>query len=207
MTKSALVCLAPGSEEMEAVTTIDLLIRANVDVTTASVACDGNLTIVCSRGVTLIADTPLVNVADNKFDVIVLPGGVKGAECFQTNPLLIEKIRQTHLDGYYVAAICASPALVLEYHDIFPESNMTCYPALKNKIAAQKWVDRRVCYDKRFKLITSQGPGTAIDFSLKIIECLQGAQKAADVAKQLILPPGIYDYQSVNKEEPCQNKA
>lgn len=201
MTKSALVCLAPGSEEIEAVTTIDLLIRADIDVTTASVADDGNLTIVCSRGVKLIVDIPLVNVADKKFDVIVLPGGLKGAECFQNNPLLIEKIRQTHLDGNYVAAICASPALVLEYHNLFPDSNMTGYPALKNKIVDQKWVDRRVCYDKRFKLITSQGPGTTIDFSLKIIECLQGAQKAAEVAKQLILPHGIYDYQSINDEE------
>ena len=82
MSASALICLAPGSEETEAVTTIDLLVRGGVKVTTASVASDGGLTIVCSRGVKLLADAPLVEVADGDFDIIVLPGGIKGAECF-----------------------------------------------------------------------------------------------------------------------------
>lgn len=74
MTASALVCLAPGSEETEAVTTIDLLVRAGIQVTLASVASDGNLEIVCSRGVRLLADAPLAAVADRPFDVLVLPG-------------------------------------------------------------------------------------------------------------------------------------
>ncbi len=72
MSASALICLAPGSEETEAVTTIDLLVRGGVKVTTASVASDGSLTIVCSRGVKLLADAPLVEVADGDFDIIVL---------------------------------------------------------------------------------------------------------------------------------------
>ena len=71
MSAQALVCLAPGSEETEAVTTIDLLVRGGIKVTTASVASDGNLTIVCSRGVKLLADAPLVEVADGDFDIIV----------------------------------------------------------------------------------------------------------------------------------------
>ncbi|MGL4719928.1 MAG: DJ-1/PfpI family protein, partial [Kluyvera intermedia] len=75
MSASALICLAPGSEEMEAVTTIDLLVRGGIQVTTASVASDGNLTITCSRGVKLLADAPLVEVADGDFDIIILPGG------------------------------------------------------------------------------------------------------------------------------------
>ena len=79
MSASALICLAPGSEETEAVTTIDLLVRGGVKVTTASVASDGGLTIVCSRGVKLLADAPLVEVADGDFDIIVLPGGIKPA--------------------------------------------------------------------------------------------------------------------------------
>ncbi|VFT75550.1 DJ-1 family protein [Klebsiella aerogenes] len=86
MSASALICLAPGSEETEAVTTIDLLVRGGVKVTTASVASDGGLTIVCSRGVKLLADAPLVEVADGDFDIIVLPGGIKGAECFRDSP-------------------------------------------------------------------------------------------------------------------------
>ncbi|MBE8372223.1 DJ-1/PfpI family protein, partial [Leptospira borgpetersenii serovar Hardjo-bovis] len=94
MSASALVCLAPGTEETEAVTTIDLLVRGGINVTTASVAGDGNLTITCSRGVRLLADAPLVEVADGDFDVIVLPGGLKGAEAFRDSPLLVETVRQ-----------------------------------------------------------------------------------------------------------------
>lgn len=111
MSVSALVCLAPGSEETEAVTTIDLLVRAVVKVTTASVAADGDLTIVCSRGVKLLANALLVSIADQPFNAIVLPGGMQGAECFRDSPLLIEKVRQTHLQGNIVAAhLCRARA-------------------------------------------------------------------------------------------------
>ncbi|SQL15833.1 DJ-1 family protein [Escherichia coli] len=99
MSASALVCLAPGSEETEAVTTIDLLVRGGIKVTTASVASDGNLAITCSRGVKLLADAPLVEVADGEYDVIVLPGGIKGAECFRDRTLLVETVKQFHRAG------------------------------------------------------------------------------------------------------------
>ena len=108
MSASALVCLAPGSEEMEAVTTIDLMVRGGIAVTTASVASDGNLAITCSRGVKILADAPLVQVADGDYDIIVLPGGLKGAECFRDSPLLVETVRQFHLSGRIVATICAA---------------------------------------------------------------------------------------------------
>ncbi|ATM84896.1 protein deglycase YajL [Yersinia massiliensis] len=194
MNVSALVCLAPGSEETEAVTTIDVLVRAGIEVTTASVASDGALEIVCSRGVRLLADTRLVDVADQKFDVVVLPGGIKGAECFRDSPLLVATVRQTHNEGRLVAAICAAPALVLEHHNLFPVGNMTGYPALKDKIDATKWMDQRVVYDRRVNLVTSQGPGTSIDFALKIVFLLLGREKAEEIAWQLVLPPGIYNY-------------
>ena len=180
MSASALVCLAPGSEETEAVTTIDLLVRGGIKVTTASVASDGNLAITCSRGVKLLADAPLVEVADGEYDVIVLPGGIKGAEF--------------HRSGRIVAAICAAPATVLVPHDIFPIGNMTGFPTLKDKIPAEQWQDKRVVWDARVKLLTSQGPGTAIDFGLKIIDLLVGREKAHHVASQLVMAAGIYNY-------------
>ena len=155
MNVSALVCLAPGTEETEAVTTIDLLVRAGIQVTTASVASDGALTIVCSRGVKLIADAPLVDVADGEFDVSVLPG------------------------------------TVLIPHDLFPLGNMTGFPGLKATIPPEKWMDKRAYYDDRVKLLTSQGPGTSIDFALKIIDLLIGKEKAAEVAAQLVVASGI----------------
>lgn len=194
MTLSVLVCLAPGSEEIEAVTAIDILVRAGINVSTASVASDNSLEITCSRGVKLLADTPLKTVATKHFDALVLPGGVKGAECFRDNPLLIKKIRQTHDQNNIVAAICAVPALVLEYHNLFPNANMTGFPGLKEKIATGKWIDQRVVYDPPTKLLTSQGPATAMDFALKLVALLSGQAQAATVATQLVLPTGIYNY-------------
>ncbi|EKM0363824.1 protein deglycase YajL [Cronobacter turicensis] len=194
MSASALVCLAPGTEETEAVTTIDLLVRGGINVTTASVAGDGNLTITCSRGVRLLADAPLVEVADGDFDVIVLPGGLKGAEAFRDSPLLVETVRQFHLSGRIVAAICAAAGTVLVPHELFPLGNMTGFPALKETIPDDQWQDKRVVWDPRVNLLTSQGPGTAIDFALKIIDLLVGREKAHEVAGQLVLAAGIYSY-------------
>ncbi|ELQ6133212.1 protein deglycase YajL [Cronobacter dublinensis] len=194
MSASALVCLAPGTEETEAVTTIDLLVRGGINVTTASVASDGNLTITCSRGVRLLADAPLVEVADGDFDVIVLPGGLKGAEAFRDSPLLVETVRQFHLSGRIVAAICAAAGTVLVPHELFPIGNMTGSPALKETIPEEQWQDKRVVWDPRVNLLTSQGPGTAIDFALKIIDVLVGREKAHEVAGQLVMAAGIYSY-------------
>ncbi|EGT4276465.1 protein deglycase YajL [Cronobacter sakazakii] len=194
MSASALVCLAPGTEETEAVTAIDLLVRGGINVTTASVASDGNLTITCSRGVRLLADAPLVEVADGDFDVIVLPGGLKGAEAFRDSPLLVETVRQFHLSGRIVAAICAAAGTVLVPHELFPIGNMTGFPALKETIPDDQWQDKRVVWDPRVNLLTSQGPGTAIDFALKIIDLLVGREKAHEVAGQLVLAAGIYSY-------------
>ncbi len=194
MSASALICLAPGSEEMEAVTTIDLLVRGGIQVTTASVAGDGNLTITCSRGVKLLADAPLVEVADGDFDIIILPGGIKGAEYFRDSPLLVETVRQFHLSGRIVAAICAAAAAVLVPHDLFPIGNMTGFPALKDQIPEGQWQDKRVVWDPRVNLLTSQGPGTAIDFGLKIVELLVGREKAYEISTQLVMAAGIYNH-------------
>lgn len=191
---SVLVCLAPGSEETEAVTTIDLLVRAGIHVVTASVADNGEREIVCSRGVRLLADAPLVQVADDEFDAIVLPGGLKGAECFRDSPLLIETVRQFHVSGRIVAAMCAAPGTVLIPHDLFPVGNMTGFPGLKATIPEEKWMDRRVVWDRRVNLLTSQAPGTTIDFALKLIDLLAGKEKAREVGEQLVLAAGIYDY-------------
>nr|WP_024967254.1 protein deglycase YajL [Pantoea sp. IMH] len=191
---SVLVCLAPGSEETEAVTTIDLLVRAGLNVTSASVTDDGSREIVCSRGVRLMADAPLVEVADNDFDAIVLPGGLKGAEAFRDSPLLVETVRQFHLAGRIVAAICAATGTVLVPHNLFPVGNMTGFPGLKETIPEEKWMDKRVVWDPRVNLLTSQGPGTAMDFALKLIDLLVSKEKAHEVASQLVLAAGIYDY-------------
>jgi DJ-1 family protein len=194
MSATALVCLAPGSEETEAVTTIDLLVRGGIQVTTASVASDGERVITCSRGVKLLADAPLVQVADGEFDAIILPGGLKGAEYMRDSALLVETVKQFHRSGRIVAAICAAAGTVLVPHDIFPIGNITGFPALKDTIPEDQWQDKRVVWDPRVNLLTSQGPGTSIDFGLKLIDLLVGREKAHEVASSLVLPAGIYNY-------------
>jgi protein deglycase len=194
MSASALVCLAPGSEEMEAVTTIDLLVRGGIKVTTASVASDGDRVIICSRGVKLLADAPLVQVADGDYDAIILPGGLKGAECFRDSPILVETVKQFHRSGRIVATLCAAAGTVLVPHEIFPIGNMTGFPGLKETIPQDQWQDKRVVWDPRVNLLTSQGPGTSIDFGLKLIDLLVGREKAHEVASQLVMAAGIYNY-------------
>lgn len=137
----------------EAVTT-HLLVRAGIQVRAASVNGDGGLTIAGSRGVRLLADAPLV---DEAFDAIVLPGGMQGAKCFQRSPLLVECVRRMHLNDKLVAVICAAPALVSQHHQLFSQANMTGFPALKDRIPVDRWLDQRVVYDARYRLLTSQG--------------------------------------------------
>lgn len=193
--KSVLVCLAHGSEETEAVSVIDLLVRAGIPVTTASVESDGELLIRCSRGVRIMCDTTLVNAADQPFDALVLPGGDEGALTFGDSVLVTETVRQFRTTGRIVAAICAAPARVLVAHGLFSDGNMTGFPGLRDQIPTQQWIERRVVWDPRVNLLTSQGPGTAFDFALKLIDLLVGSDKAREVAEPLVMAPGIYNYQ------------
>ncbi|RKS84685.1 4-methyl-5(b-hydroxyethyl)-thiazole monophosphate biosynthesis [Orbus hercynius] len=187
---TALIFLSEGCEETEAVTTIDLLTRAGIAVTYASIT--ENPAVLCSRGVVILAQKTMSQVKEQLFDVVILPGGVKGAENFRDSPSVIEKLKQTQQANKLVAAICATPAMVLQHHNLFPDAYMTGYPTTKS--AFRLWRDERVYYDKPNQIITSQGPATSIDFALKIIEVLLGKSTAAEVASGLVLPNGILNY-------------
>jgi len=191
MTKRILVPIAPGSEEMEAITIIDILVRAGYQVVVASADFDGNLTMKASRGVTLTADCKLVDVADDEFDAVVLPGGVGGSENFRDSTVLVEIIRQQKYDGRLVAAICAAPAVVLIHHDLFPGALMTCHPNFKEHIPQDLWRNRRVTYDVNNNLLTSQGPGTALEFAIEIIVQLSGKKFAREIALPLVPVPQL----------------
>ncbi|WP_172557085.1 DJ-1 family glyoxalase III [Vibrio fluvialis] len=186
MTKRILVPIAPGTEEMEAVTIIDILVRAGYQVVVASADFDGKLTMTASRGVTLTAECKLVDVADDEFDAVVLAGGVGGAENFRDSTLLVEIIKQQKYDGRLVAAICASPAVVLQHHDLFPGALMTCHPNFQDRIPQDLWRNRRVTFDVNNNLLTSQGPGTALEFAVEIIVQLSGKELAREVALPLV---------------------
>ncbi|MBY8099325.1 DJ-1/PfpI family protein [Vibrio fluvialis] len=199
MTKRILVPIAPGTEEMEAVTIIDILVRAGYQVVVASADFDGKLTMTASRGVTLTAECKLVDVADDEFDAVVLAGGVVGAENFRDSTLLVEIIKQQKYDGRLVAAICASPAVVLQHHDLFPGALMTCHPNFQDRIPQDLWRNRRVTFDVNNNLLTSQGPGTALELAVEIIVQLSGKELAREVALPLVALPQL-NYEKLGEE-------
>ncbi|KGY13591.1 oxidative-stress-resistance chaperone [Vibrio tubiashii] len=191
MTKKVLVPIAPGSEEMEAITIIDMMVRAGYEVVVASADFDGKLTMKASRGVTLTADCKLVDVADDEFDAVILPGGVGGSEIFRDSTVLVEIVRQQMYEGKLVAAICAAPALVLAHHGFYPDALMTCHPSFESHIPIQNWRVKRVTYDINSNLLTSQGPGTALEFAMEIIILLSGKAHAWTVAEPMVTIPTL----------------
>ncbi|MDW6001667.1 DJ-1 family glyoxalase III [Vibrio mangrovi] len=195
MSHKVLVPVATGSEEMEAITIIDVMVRAGYDVVIASADPTEQLVLKASRGVILTAETRLSEVIREPFDAIILPGGLGGAENFRDNPQLIELLRQQKQARRLVAAICAAPAVVLQHHQLFPDALLTCHPGFHHQIPESQKSTLRVVYDEPANLLTSQGPGTALEFSLEIVRLLSGAQHMWQVAEPMVPSSEITPYQ------------
>ncbi|MCP5102927.1 MAG: DJ-1 family protein [bacterium] len=186
MLKKVLVPLADGTEEIEAVAVIDVLRRAGAEVTVASVM-ENQLQITASRGVKLTADKLITDCRDVVYDLIVLPGGMPGAEHLRDSAELKQLLEDQNGEGRLYAAICASPAVAFLPHGLLSGRRATCHPgrvqAFEN--TDTEHVEARVVADGN--CITSQGPATAIEFSIKLVELLYGKQKAADVAGPMVM--------------------
>jgi 4-methyl-5(b-hydroxyethyl)-thiazole monophosphate biosynthesis len=182
MTANVLVPIAEGTEEIEAVTIIDVLRRAKAQVTVASV---GALQITASRGVKIVADCLIEKCKEKVFDLIVLPGGIPGAEHLRDNPVLKEILMRQHTNGRLYAAICAAPAVVLQAHGLLENRLATCHPSFVEGLQDRSSVESRVVVDGN--CITSRGPGTAIAFSLKLVEMLFGKDKMEAVAAPMVI--------------------
>ena len=178
----ALVPVANGTEDIEAVTIIDVLRRAQVEVTVASIEHD--LTVTMAKGCKLTADTSLSDVRKETFDLIAVPGGSQGAAALAKNKALIEMIKQNRSNRRWYAAICAAPAMVLAAHDLLEGKRATCYPAFKNQLP--RYVDAPVVVDGH--CITGQAAGSAVAWALKIVEEILGEEKARNVAEQMLVP-------------------
>ena len=182
MSKTVLVAIADGSEELEAVTIIDVLRRAEADVTVASVQ-DKQIT--ASRGVKIVADVVIGDCKDKVYDLIVLPGGLPGAEYLRDSAGLAEMLKEQARAGRFYAAICASPAFVLKVHGLLEGKKATCYPALHGELPNKELAEQRVVVDSN--CITSQGPATALEFSLKLVEVLFGREKSQQIANDMLV--------------------
>lgn len=179
-----LVPLAQGCEELEAVTIVDLLRRAALKVTTAGL---NSLPVKASRNVVLIPDVELADVLSADFAMIVLPGGLPGADNLANDDRIIDLVTRMHKAGKYVAAICAAPS-VLAKAGILSGKKATSYPGILDKMALNDVTVTSSAVEVDGNVITSRGPGTAIDFSLKLIELLTDDDTRNKVEKSLKRP-------------------
>ena len=175
-----LVLLAQGCEEIEAVTVIDILRRAGLEVTSAGL---DDLPVLASRGVGLLPDTTLDLAQHQEFDMIVLPGGQPGTDHLKADKRLIALLQNMAQRGKYVAAICAAPS-VLAAAGLLDGRKATCYPTCLDAFPKVDLQTAAVVEDGN--IITSRGPGTAMDFALALVERLAGRAKRQEVEAALV---------------------
>lgn len=173
------VFFAHGFEEIEAIATVDILRRAELTVKTVGV---GAKTITGSHGITVHCDM-IDHVATSKeLEMVVLPGGMPGTLNLEKADTVSAFIEQAYKNDIWLGAICAAPS-ILGHKDLLKGKNVTCYPGFEGELGGAKHSGERVVQDG--KLITGKGPGAAVDFALKLVECLAGAEKAEKVRASL----------------------
>lgn len=177
-----LVPLAQGCEELEAVTITDLLTRAGMKVVTVGL---DTKPVTASRGMVLMPQTTIDAVMDEDFDLIVLPGGLPGADHLQNDERIQSKLKSMAAEKKTIAAICAAPK-ALASAGLLDGKAFTSYPGSLDKcnIKYMDYQEKSVVVDGN--IITSRGPGTAMDFALMLIEQLLGKEKRNEVEVPLL---------------------
>ena len=179
-----LIPLAPGCEELEAVTLIDLLRRAQIEVVTAGLAAGA---VKCARGTQLLPDTTLDVALQQDFDMVVLPGGEPGATNLQNDARVLALLKKMAAAGKFTAAICAAPK-VLAAAGVLDGKHATSYPGAIDaaRFPRVQLETRAVVCDGQ--VLTSRGPGTAMDFALALIEVLTERATRNKVESGLLRP-------------------
>jgi 4-methyl-5(b-hydroxyethyl)-thiazole monophosphate biosynthesis len=178
--KTVLVLFAEGSEELEAITIVNILRRGHVQVTLAGLQ-PGVLR--GSRGTAIQPDCTLDDALSAQYDMIVLPGGQPGTRNLRGDARVIQLVQDMAQHGKFVTAICAAPA-VLAAAGLLDGKRATCYPTCLDEFANVKLKTSAIEQDGH--IITSRGPGTAMDFALTLLEQLHGAAVRAEVETGLV---------------------
>ena len=173
--------LSNGFEEIEAVTIIDVLRRAGVQVTTASPA--GGL-VEGSRAIRIESERRLAELSAREFDALVLPGGTQNARTLAADPEAQRLVREARNLDRWVGAICAAP-IALKSADAIRGARITSHPSVEKELAGERYQTDRVVKDGR--LITSRGPGTSLEFALALVASLCGDAQAAAVAAPMLV--------------------
>ncbi len=179
---NVLVPLASGCEELEAVTIIDLLRRAGIQVVSAGL---DDSPVRGSRGTVLIPDTTLHHALQLDFDMVALPGGQPGSNNLNADPRIHTLLKRMADQDKYTAAICAAP-LVLAHADLLHGKRATSFPGVLSKMSLHDVELKTDAVVQDGKVITSRGPGTAMDFALTLIEVLAGKAKRDEVEAGLV---------------------
>lgn len=180
MSIRALIILHPGFEEIEAVTPIDLLSRAEIEVVQAAL---GDTLLISGRsGITLQATHRLADIADENFDAIILPGG-PGIMQIRKHPLICKLLQQQQAANRLIGCICAAPLLLLDA-DLITNLRYTCHPAAESELSEA--LDASVVQDAT--IITSRGAGTATEFALQLVSQLTDQATADAIADSICLP-------------------
>lgn len=187
MSKTVLIPVADGSEDIESVTLIDVLRRAKADVTVASVMPGRE--IVAARGTRIVADELIADCVSRAWDLIALPGGMPGADKLFDCEALGQLLRTQHAQGRPLAAVCAAPARVLGRLGLLEGRRATCYPGFEADLIGASVLEQPVVRDGH--ITTSRGPGTVMGFALDLVEQLFGAELAATIGRQMLYQPGI----------------
>ena len=177
---TALVLLADGFEEIEAFAPVDLLRRAGVEVTTASLSENRHAT--GRSNITARADLPLSAVQGQLFDLLFLPGGA-GVANLRADPRVREIVLQHHAAGHWLAAICAAP-VVLNDCGLLAGKRYTAHFSVARELPAILAAERIVTDGK---ITTSRGAGTAVDFGLHLAALLTSPEKSAEIGKAICL--------------------
>ncbi len=181
---TVLVPLADGCEELEAVTIVDILRRAGIDVVTAGL---NDQLVRASRGVRIMPDTNLDEALTRDYDMVVLPGGLPGADNLNEDPRVKELLKKMANSERFTAAICAAPK-VLANAGLLRGKKATAYPGSLDSVNHQAQLVSGDAVVRDGKVITSRGPGTAMDFALALIEALTGKAKRDEVERALVRP-------------------
>ena len=176
------VLLAEGFEEIEALTPVDLMRRAGIDVVTASITEE--LQVMGSHGIPVTADTVISKLGETA-DALFLPGGKLGTDNLKASAETAALIKDYLDKGRYLTAICAAPT-VFGKMGLLKGRKATCYPGLEGQLTGAEWTGEEVSVAVDGNFVTSRGAGTAMDFSLKLIELLVSAEAADDIASKVV---------------------
>ena len=183
MNKKALIVLADGFEEMEAVAPIDILRRAGIDVRIAGLLPENGI-VTGARGIGIKTDFTLKDITAD-FDACIFPGGMPGAQNLADSKAVNSLIALLHKEHRIIAAICAAPAVLLAPTGILDGKKATCFPGMESAFGEHTtFCDEPVVVSDN--IITSRGAGTAIAFSLKILEQLLNQKTADDIRKRIV---------------------